>query len=74
MKRSCARMLASPLAALALSGCVAHQQYQMLYEPCELASDVADAPCEQHALQVRTDGGRQRYLLGFIEFDDQGQV
>ena len=74
MKRSCARMLASPLAALALSGCVAHQQYRTLYERCELASDVADAPCEQHALQVRTDGGRQRYLLGFIEFDDQGQV
>ncbi|HKQ16175.1 MAG TPA: hypothetical protein VJT80_22230 [Steroidobacteraceae bacterium] len=74
MYRSCARVLAAALVAVAVSGCVAHQQYRTLYERCNLASDAADAPCEQHALQVRNDGDRQRYLLGFIEFDDQGQL
>jgi hypothetical protein len=74
MYRSCARVIAAALVALTVSGCVAHQQYRTLYERCDLASDEADAPCEQHALQVRMDGDRQRYLLGFIEFDDQGQL
>jgi len=74
MHGSCARLIAATLAALALSGCVAHQQYRTVYERCELTSDVGDAPCDQHAMQVRMDGARQRYLLGFIEFDDQGQL
>lgn len=56
---------------LMLNGCVAHQQYRTEYSVCEVRDKRA---CETHALQRRSNGGEGNYLLGFIEFDDQGQA
>jgi hypothetical protein len=57
-----------------LSGCIAHKQYRSDYTPCEIAPNASTASCEKHALQRTTNGDGSNYLLGFIEFDDQGQL
>ncbi len=63
------------LAALLLtSGCTQLERYRTAYEPCEApASDRSDyrqaiRVCERSSLEERGD----EYLLGFVEFDDQG--
>jgi hypothetical protein len=57
-----------------LSGCIAHKQYRSDYTPCEIAPNASAASCEKHALQRTINGDGSNYLLGFIEFDDQGQL
>lgn len=52
------------LAAL-LAGCVSNEQYRTSYEPCNMAQKTAE--CRKSSLE-QTD----EYLLGFVEFDDQG--
>ncbi len=56
---------------LALSGCAAHKLYRTDYTLCRSEDPVTQ--CKAHALQEYT-GDRGAYLLGFIEFDDQGQL
>jgi pimeloyl-ACP methyl ester carboxylesterase len=60
------RVLAYILLCLTITGCISHRQYRTDYSVCEISTSNA---CDSHALQ-RYD----RYLLGFIEFDDQGQL
>ncbi len=56
-----------------LTSCTPHTQYRDNGQ-CVSQTAVPNADCEQHALQyLPTDNGAQ-YLLGFIEFDDQGQL
>ena len=71
MDRVGMRSIVCCLSLLMLSGCVAHRQYRTDYNVCDVRSEHA---CEAHALQRRANGGDGNYLLGFIEFDDQGQA
>lgn len=53
-----------------LSGCTAHKQYRTEYTRC-----TGDAQaCERHALHEVEHAAGPSYLLGIIEFDDQGQL
>lgn len=62
-------------AALALTACVTPEQYRTVYpEPCISNTPSPTPECETHALQQFPSGNGGRYLLGFIEFDDQGQL
>jgi hypothetical protein len=59
---------------LMFSGCAPHKLYRTDTEIC--VSDMPGAKCKDKALQELKDPARPDagYLLGFIEFDDQGQV
>ena len=62
------------LFALAVSGCAPLQQYRTNYEPCVSNTPDPSEECLPHALQeyrFSTDAD-QGFLLGFVEFDDQG--
>ncbi|MGH9381851.1 MAG: esterase [Thermoanaerobaculia bacterium] len=59
------------LLATGLSGCVAHKQYRTDYALCDASGA---AQCEGNALQEHLSDNGERVLLGFIEFDDQGQL
>ena len=48
-----------------LAGCAGNEQYRTSYEPCTIAQKGAE--CSRSSLE-QTD----EYLLGFVEFDDQG--
>lgn len=48
-----------------LSGCVGNAQYRTSYAPCNTAP--LEAKCTKASLEDHQD-----YLLGFVEFDDQG--
>ncbi|MEY5099895.1 MAG: hypothetical protein RJA36_2614 [Pseudomonadota bacterium] len=68
--RSAALLL--PLALLC--GCASHQQYRDRYSVCSNATAELSADCARHAIQrlpLQQGGG---YLLGFVEFDDQGHL
>jgi hypothetical protein len=55
-----------------ISGCTPHQMYRTEYQtvcPSEKPEE-----CEKYALQRVPTGDGASYLLGFIEFDDQGQL
>ncbi len=59
---------------MALVGCAPHKIYRTNYSLCTSSDPVTE--CQEHALQeydnpAEPDDG---YFLGFIEFDDQGQI
>lgn len=62
------------VAAFGLAGCTPHEIYRANTELCPTSRP--DAECRDRALQEISDPARPdaRYLLGFVEFDDQGQV
>lgn len=63
------------LAVCAITACAPFQQYRSDYGSVCVSSTVAPPPeCEGHALQQLPTGNGNDYLLGFIEFDDQGQL
>ncbi|MDN5849601.1 MAG: lipase family protein, partial [Nitrococcus sp.] len=64
------------LAILTLCGCTPPKQYHTVYKPiCVSATPRPSPECETHALQrLPTASEGNHYLLGFIEFDDQGQL
>lgn len=61
-----------------LAGCTQHIPYRTNYDLCVSALKTATSSqaqdCNSHALQQQTVAGGANYLLGFIEFDDQGQL
>lgn len=59
---------------LVLGACALPQQYRTDYTLC--TSERPERECQQSALQAYRDtsGRGGDYLLGFIEFDDQGQL
>ena len=59
------------LALTSLAGCAPHQIHRGDYDLCE--SPRPAEQCRSNALQ-RDTSPDQGYLLGFIEFDDQGQL
>lgn len=63
------------LAALSATACAPFQQYRTVYpEVCVSPTPTPLPACEIHALQQLPTAKGNRYLLGFIEFDDQGQL
>ncbi len=48
-----------------LAGCVGNSQYRTSYQPCTITAE--KGACETASLEENGD-----YLLGFVEFDDQG--
>jgi pimeloyl-ACP methyl ester carboxylesterase len=58
---------------LALAACAPFTQYRDQYNLCVNKQPALTADCEKHALQQVPVNGNN-YLLGFIEFDDQGQL
>jgi hypothetical protein len=59
-----------------ISGCVGVQSYRNKYDsrPCVNPTSEFSQSCETHALQEFPTPDGTRYLLSFIEFDDQGQL
>ena len=62
------------VAAFAFAGCTPHKPYRTGTEICVSNQPAQD--CQERALQAYKDTAHPDagYLLGFIEFDDQGQV
>jgi len=72
--RDIRRLSAIVLVALALGACAPHKMYRPELAPC--ASKDPEAQCRSNALQAYQDPAHpdSAYQLGFIEFDDQGQL
>ena len=69
------RLLITTLVAVtALAACTPLTQYRATYEVCVSDTLPPPAQCETHALQQLPARDGSRFLLGFIEFDDQGQL
>jgi hypothetical protein len=70
------KIITISIAAVALlmmiSGCTPHQIYRTEYQA--VCPSVKPEECEKYALQRVPTGNGASYLLGFIEFDDQGQL
>lgn len=62
------------LAVVLLTSCSPLTQYRNRYDLCVVRPEAAAGTCDAHAVQQlpAADGGN--YLLGFVEFDDQGQL
>jgi hypothetical protein len=65
-------LLASTL--LILTGCAPHQIYRSDYSVCVSQAPVEE--CQTNALQevLLDTSGNESYLMGLVEFDDQGQL
>ena len=75
MKRITASVASIALALLAITACAPHTKYRTVHpELCISPIPTPSAECELHALQQLPSAGGANYLLGFIEFDDQGQL
>jgi hypothetical protein len=60
-----------------ISGCAPHKMYREADSEVYVSQETDPAPeseCEKHALQQLPTGNGASYLLGFIEFNDQGQL
>lgn len=69
------QLAATVLVVFVIAACAPFQQYRTVYPEVCISPTPAPSPaCESHALQQLPDAKGNRYLLGFIEFDDQGQL
>ena len=58
-----------------VSGCAPFKQYRTQYDLCVNPSPEFTPACSSHALQQLQSGNNDAdYLLGMVEFDDQGQL
>ncbi len=60
-----------------ITACTPHKMYRTDYQEVCVSQTVdllPHAECERHALQRLPSGNGSSYFLGFIEFDDQGQL
>jgi hypothetical protein len=63
------------LLVIGLTACAPFHQYRTVYpDVCVSTAPTPSPECETHALQLLPTANGSRYLLGFIEFDDQGQL
>jgi len=71
-----ARVLAiAALTVFSIAACAPFQQYRTVYPAvCDSPTPAPSEECEKHALQRLPTKHGSHYLLGFIEFDDQGQL
>ena len=54
-----------------LTGCASNQMYRTDYKVCDYQST---GQCASHALQRHAPDNEGNYHLGFVEYDDQGQL
>lgn len=59
---------------LGLTGCAPFTQYRTDYSLCKSSTSNPSPECEKHSLQQIPTEAESNYQLGFIEFDDQGQL
>jgi hypothetical protein len=62
------------IVVVTLWGCTPFKQYRTEYGLCINPTAALSQQCETHAVQELGTADGARYLLGFIEFDDQGQL
>ena len=75
MAHSIVRSLVAALAvAASLAACAPLAQYRTKYDVCVSDTLPPAADCEAHALQQLSSRDGASFLLGFVEFDDQGQL
>ncbi len=75
MKNTAASIASVVLALLAVTACAPHMQYRSVHpDVCVSQEPKPTLECETHALQQLPSDNGSSYLLGFIEFDDQGQL
>lgn len=60
------------LVALAASACAPHGQYRDSYDVCTSPDPDPPPACDRSALQRISGEHGTSYLMGFVEFDDQG--
>ncbi len=73
--RRCLTRIAPLLCLLLITGCAPFEQYRTKYDLCINPTPEISAQCNPNALQqLRSAKGNSDFLLGFIEFDDQGQL
>lgn len=77
MNRFATAIFTMSMLLVGLTACTVPLQYRTMHpEPC-VSTDIspaADSECEKHALQELPGNNGNSFLLGFIEFDDQGQL
>lgn len=54
-----------------LTACAPNKMYRSNYEPCVTTPD---NPCDIAAISLHEKGSEHEYQLGFVEYDDQGQL
>lgn len=75
MKTTAASIATLVVALLAVTACAPHMQYRTVHPDVCISPKPNPTPeCETHALQRLPSDNGSSYLLGFIEFDDQGQL
>lgn len=75
MNKKVWKLTAAALAVFGVTACAPFQEYRSVYpEVCVSPTPAPSPECETHALQQLPTANGNRYLLGFIEFDDQGQL
>lgn len=57
--------------ALVMSGCAQNEAYRKDFTACTYSQP---EDCQQNAIQHHAPGRPDEYRLGFVEFDDQGQL
>ena len=71
MKRHIFRNLFALSLILLMKACASNVMYRSDYDICTYE---ATSDCHENALQVNAPGKRDEYHLGFVEYDDQGQL
>ena len=75
MKHSLTRIAPLFCLMLLVAGCAPFKQYRTQYDLCINPTPAFSENCTTHALQqLPSANGDTNYLLGFAEFDDQGQL
>jgi hypothetical protein len=71
MQYSLLRYFSALLLAVLLSACASNEMYRSDYNLCEYKQA---GDCALNALQIHAPDGDDEYRLGFVEYDDQGQL
>lgn len=71
MKRQIIQNLFALGLILLLTACASNVMYRSNYDVCTYT---AASDCHENALQVHAPGESDEYHLGFVEYDDQGQL
>jgi hypothetical protein len=77
MMRKIAVTFVAVVLCMSITACSPHKMYRTKYpEVCvsQTIDLIPNSDCEQYALQQLPSDKGSNYLLGFIEFDDQGQL
>jgi len=75
MRNQTWKLTSAIMATVSITACAPFQQYRSVYpDVCISTESTPSTQCEAHALQQLPSTRNNRFLLGFIEFDDQGQL